>query len=170
MFAAAILSSCTDDGLDYGPSPEHVQSRAAIEVTVPGGLIQQADGTWMSDNCRVPIVGPGRVINEINSSTVNVIGVSNGSLDNIVDTDITNSCNIPAAISAGVAYTPIVAVKDIYHVYAAGQKVGFVYKDTDVGGAKLLDLSLLKGLTLETYLKGQNRNPHILPTKRLHSN
>ena len=157
MFAAAILSSCTDDGLDYGPSPEHVQSRAAIEVTVPGGLIQQADGTWMSDNCRVPIVGPGRVINEINSSTVNVIGVSNGSLDNIVDTDITNSCNIPAAISAGVAYTPIVAVKDIYHVYAAGQKVGFVYKDTDVGGAKLLDLSLLKGLTLETYLKGQKQ-------------
>lgn len=157
MLAAVILSSCTDNELDYGPQPERLNSRAAIEVTVPGGLIQQADGTWKSDNCRVPIVGPGRVINEINSSTVNVIGVSNGALDNIVDTDITNACNIPAAISAGVAYTPIVSVKDLYHVYAAGQKVGFVYKDTEAGGAKLLDLSLLKGLTLETYLNGQKQ-------------
>ena len=144
MLAAVILSSCTDNELDYGPSPEKMQSRAAIEVTSPGGLIQQADGTWKSDNCRVPIVGPGRVINEINSSTVNVIGVSNGALNNIVDTVITNACNIPVAISAGVAYTPIVSVKDLYHVYAAKQKVGFVYKDTEVGGAKLLDLSLLK--------------------------
>ena len=118
ILAAVILSSCTDNELDYEPSPEKMQSRAAIEVTKPGGLIQQADGTWKSENCRVPIVGPGRVINEINSSTVNVIGVSNGALDNIVDTDITNTCNIPAAISAGFAYTPIVSVKDIYHVYA----------------------------------------------------
>lgn len=157
MLAAVILSSCTDNELDYGPSPEKMQSRAAIEVTSPGGLIQQADGTWKSDNCRVPIVGPGRVINEINSSTVNVIGVSNGALNNIVDTVITNACNIPVAISAGVAYTPIVSVKDLYHVYAAKQKVGFVYKDTEVGGAKLLDLSLLKGLTLETYLNGQKQ-------------
>ena len=157
LLATAVLSSCTDNELDYGPSPEKMQSRAAIEVTIPGGLIQQADGTWKSENCRVPIVGPGRVINEINSSTVNVIGVSNGALDNIVDADITNACNIPAAISAGVAYTPIVSVKDLYHVYASGQKVGFVYKDTEAGGAKLLDLSLLKGLTLETYLNGQKQ-------------
>ena len=157
LLATAVLSSCTDNELDYGPSPEKMQSRAAIEVTIPGGLIQQADGTWKSENCRVPIVGPGRVINEINSSTVNVIGVSNGALDNIVDADITNACNIPAAISAGVAYTPIVSVKNLYHVYASGQKVGFVYKDTEAGGAKLLDLSLLKGLTLETYLNGQKQ-------------
>lgn len=157
MLAAVVLSSCTDDELDCGPYPEHMQSRTAIEVTIPGGLIQQADGTWKSENCRVPIVGPGRVINEINSSTVNVIGVSNGALDNIVDADLTNSCNIPAAISAGVAYTPIVSVKDIYHVYSAGQKVGFVYKDTEAGGAKLLTLDVLKGMTLETYLKGQKQ-------------
>lgn len=154
MLAAVVLSSCTDDELDYGPSPEQMLSRTAIEVTIPSGLIQQADGTWKSNNCRVPIVGPGRVINEINSSTVNVIGVSNGALDNIVDADIDNACTIPAAISTGVAYTPIVSVKDLYHVYAAGQKVGFVYKDTDAGGAKLLDLALLKGLTVETYLNG----------------
>ena len=152
ILAVVLFGSCTDSELEHGTSSGQMQSRAAIEIINPGGLIQQADGTWKSDNCRVPIVGPGRIINEINSSTVNVIGVGSGALDNIVDADITNACNIPAAISAGVAYTPIVSVKDLYHVYASGQKVGFVYKDTEAGGAKLLDLSLLKGLTLETYL------------------
>lgn len=124
---------------------ERLNSRAAIEVTVPGGLIQQADGTWKSDNCRVPIVGPGRVINEINSSTVNVIGVSNGALDNIVDTDITNACNIPAAISAGVAYTPIVSVKDLYHVYAAGQRLDSCIRILRQAVLNCLTSAFLKG-------------------------
>lgn len=153
MFAVSVIS-CTDNELDYGSQPDYLQSRAAIEVTTPGGLIQQADGTWKSVNCRVPIVGPGRVVNEINTSTVNVIGSGQNGLGNIVDTDITNVSTIPAGISAGVGVTPIVSVKDIYHVYSAGQKVGFVYKDTDNGGATLLTLDLLKRLTLETYLNG----------------
>ena len=153
MFAVSVIS-CTDNELDNGSQPDYLQSRAAIEVTTPGGLIQQADGTWKSVNCRVPIVGPGRVVNEINTSTVNVIGSGQNGLGNIVDTDITNVSTIPAGISAGVGVTPIVSVKDIYHVYSAGQKVGFVYKDTDNGGATLLTLDLLKGLTLETYLNG----------------
>ncbi|MDE7436930.1 MAG: hypothetical protein K2M93_00445 [Muribaculaceae bacterium] len=157
VLSVVALVSCTDTELAYN-GPEYLYaSRALQEVENPGGLIQQTDGTWKSVNCRVPIVGPGRIVNEINTSTVNVIGVGQGSLDNVIDADLTNTCVIPVGISAGVAYTPIISVKDLYHVYAAGQKVGFVYKDTDNGGAQLLSLDLIKGMTLETYLKGKKQ-------------
>lgn len=154
VFAATIFHSCIDD--DYDTVTGH-STRAAETLKTPAGLIQQADGTWKSQNCRVPIVGPGRVVNEINTSTVNVIGIGQNGLGNIIDTDLTNECTIPAAVSADVAFTPIVSVKDMYHTYAAGQKVGFVYKDTEGGSAKLLSLDLLKAMTLETYLNGKKQ-------------
>lgn len=150
---AITLVGCTDS-FDGDAIDGNEQTRSALSVETPGGLIQQADGTWLSDNCRVPIVGPGRVVNEIDASTVQVISLNTNGLSNIVDDDITNQSTIPAAISAGVGYTPIVSVKDLYHIYSAGQKVGFVYKDTESNSATLLTLSLLQGLTLTTYLKG----------------
>lgn len=156
--AVALLAvgtiSCTDSLNDDYLGDE--QTRSAEEVTTPGGLIQQADGTWLSDDCRVPIVGPGRVVNEIDASTVEVISISNNGLENIVDEDITNECTIPAAISAGLGYTPIVSVKDLYHIYSAGQKVGFVY-DFGAETVKVLSADILNGMTLTTYLKGQKQ-------------
>ena len=153
---AATLVSCVDEEWDNVLHPSDIQTRAPQEVTTPGGLEQQADGTWLSKNCRVPIVGPGRIVSEINSSTVNVVGVGNGNLSNIVDTDIDNGCAIPAVIKAEIE-CPVVSVKDINHIYAAGQKVGFVYRDTEDGGAKLLSLDLLKSATLTTYLNGKKQ-------------
>ena len=94
--------------------PSDIQTRAPQEVTTPGGLEQQADGTWLSKNCRVPIVGPGRIVSEINSSTVNVVGVGNGNLSNIVDTDIDNGCAIPAVIKAEVA-AQVADSKAVFH-------------------------------------------------------
>ena len=112
---AATLVSCVDEEWDNVLHPSDIQTRAPQEVTTPGGLEQQADGTWLSKNCRVPIVGPGRIVSEINSSTVNVVGVGNGNLSNIVDTDIDNGCAIPAVIKAEIE-CPVVSVKDMTQI------------------------------------------------------
>lgn len=151
------LVSCADDDLAQALQEGDMQiMNTPLEVTKPGGLIQQADGTWKTQNCRVPIVGPGRIVNDVNSSTVGLISAGNNTLGRIVDTDLTNQCNIqPAAVGVDVA-SPIVSVKDLYHIYAAGQKVGFVYKDNGQKGS-LLELELLKGMTLTTYLNGKEQ-------------
>lgn len=151
----AVLASCTDD-LNDGPYAGNVPARAAKNVDNPAGLIQQADGTWKTANCRVPIVGPGRIVNDINPATVNVVGVGNGVLSKIIDTDIDNGTAIPAVVKANVE-NPLVSVKDLYHIYAAGQKVGFIYRDAEGAGAKLLTLDLLKSTTLTTYLRGKKQ-------------
>ena len=151
------FASCMDDGLDLEMQDQQF-TRALQTIDSPGGLVQQADGTWKTQNCRVPLVGPGRIINEINNSTVQVGAVGSGAVENITDINISNVCEIPAAVNVNLAYTPLVSVKDMYHIYAAGQKVGFIYKEAGDGGSgSLLTLDLLKGMTLTTYLKGNEQ-------------
>ena len=154
---APLLTSCHDDDFAFAPSPESDETRVTpLKVEHPGGLIQQADGSWLSQNCRVPIVGPGRMVNEINSATVSVIGTTGKKLAGIVDENLDDACVVsPAAVSVNLA-SPIVSVKDLYHIYAPNQKVGFVYQD-DAGGGSLLSLDLLKGMTLTTYLRGREQ-------------
>lgn len=152
----AVLTACTDELADNGAKNNLSTQVPPMKVENPGGLIQQADGTWKTQNCRVPIVGPGRVINEIYAPTISAISLKND-LTPIVDTNIDNTASLPVAVGADVGDQPIISVKDLYHIYATGQKVGFVYRDTKEHGGNLLTLDVLKSLTLTTFLKGKEQ-------------
>ena len=160
LLTAVTFSSCQKDEVIM-PMTEEVPTRTAMmEVTKPGGLIQQPDGTWKTENCRVPLLGPGRIVNDINEQ-VEVITAGTGTIGNIVDTDLNNHYSAKAVVSAGLVYTPIASVKDLHRIYAAGQKVGFVYKDEAGSGISLLNLDLLQSLSLTTYLRGEKQESSV---------
>ena len=159
LLTAVFLSSCQKDEIIM-PMAEDVPTRTTLSVEKPGGLIQQSDGTWKTENCRVPLVGPGRIVNDINEQ-VEVITAGTGTIGNIVDTDLNNHYSAKALVSVGLVYTPIASVKDMYRVYAPGQKVGFVYKDEAGSDISLLNLNLLKSLSLTTYLRGQKQESSV---------
>ena len=62
---------------------------------------------------------------------------------------------MPITIGADLIKGPIVSVKDLNHIYAGEQKVGFVFRDAKKGGVEVLTLELLKGTTISTFLKGR---------------
>ena len=131
-----------------------MQTRSVLRVTNPGGLVQQPDGTWMSQKCRVPIVGPGRIVTYIgNGGLVNVGVAGNNKIENAVDTDLSNYTTTSTEIVRADAYTPIISIRDMHHTYSAGQKVGFIFKETD---GSLLSADVLNGITIQTFLHGSD--------------
>ena len=150
LLLAGILSSCTDDEFPEA-GMNAMQTISDLRATNPRGLVQQSDGTWMSQKCRVPIVGPGRIVTYIDGESVDE-GVAG---NNAVDTDLSNytttSTNI---LNVDVnAYTPIISIRDTHHIYSAGQKVGFIFKETREG---LLSADVLNGITIQTFLHGSD--------------
>ena len=153
LLLAGILSSCTDDEFP-GAGMNAMQTRSVLRATNPGGLVQQPDGTWMSQKCRVPIVGPGRIVTYIgNGGLVNVGVAGNNKIENAVDTDLSNYTTTSTKIADVDAYTPIISIRDMHHTYSAGQKVGFIFKET---GGSLLSADVLNGITIQTFLHGSD--------------
>ena len=144
LLLAGILSSCTDDEFPEA-GMNAMQTRSVLRATNPGGLVQQPNGTWMSQKCRVPIVGPGR--------TVTYIGGGSGNAGNAVDTDLSNYTTTSTKIVSANVYTPIISIRDMHHTYSAGQKVGFIFKETGEG---LLSADVLNGITIQTFLHGSD--------------
>lgn len=147
-----LLGACRDeDFVSQMSLASNNETKAGIlPVTSPGGLIQNNDGTWSTNNCRVPLVGPGRVVNQIVSSFVSVLGVGKD-WTALIDTDLTNGVELKKGVSVELAYQPIVSVKDLYRTYAKGHKVGFIYKES--GG--LLELKVLEAFVIELYRDGE---------------
>lgn len=143
LLLAGILSSCTDDEFPEARM-NAMQTISDLRATNPRGLVQQLDGTWMSQKCRVPIVGPGRIVT-----------IDNGSADagNAVDTDLSNYTTTSTEIVNANVYTPIISIRDTHHTYSAGQKVGFIFKETRKG---LLSADVLNGITIQTFLQGSD--------------
>ena len=111
------MTSCQDDELLYDRPTSSTLSRTVGEGTNTGGLVQKSDGTWIATS-RVPLVGYGRLLNNMANSAVSVgaIGVES---DNLTDLDITNHYSPTyAVIGADVVYGQVASVKDINHVYA----------------------------------------------------
>lgn len=143
LLLAGILSSCTDDEFPEARM-NAMQTISDLRATNPRGLVQQLDGTWMSQKCRVPIVGPGRIVT-----------IDNGSADagNAVDTDLSNYTTTSTEIVNANVYTPIISIRDTHHTYSAGQKVGFIFKETR---KSLLSADVLNGITIQTFLQGSD--------------
>lgn len=105
---------------------------------------------------RVPLVGEGRVINQITKNLVGVLSNSDNKLEYLVDKNLDNSVSLKGLAEVNTEL-PILSVKDVNRVYydsSNGIKVGFLYKDP--GG--LLSLNVLKGFRVKTYLKGEEQD------------
>ena len=161
LFLAALLTvvfySCRDE--DLLPSVQSFEqggTRAEAASTSGLDVVQDATyGATYKPNCRVPLVGEGRVINQITKNLVGVLSNSDNKLEYLVDKNLDNSVSLKglAEVNAGL---PILSVKDVNRVYDSsnGIKVGFLYKDP--GG--LLSLNVLQGFWVKTYLKGKEQD------------
>lgn len=154
LLLAGILSSCTDDEFPEA-GMNAMQTGSVLRATNPRGLVQQLDGTWMSQKCRVPIVGTGRIVTYIDGESVDEGVAGNNTIENAVDTDLSNYTKTSTKIvNVDVnAYTPIISIRDTHHIYSAGQKVGFIFKETREG---LLSADVLNGMTIQTFLQGSD--------------
>ena len=162
LFLAALLTvvfySCRDE--DLLPSVQSFEqggTRAEAASTSGLDVVQDATyGATYKPNCRVPLVGEGRVINQITKNLVGVLSNSDNKLEYWVDKNLDNFVSLKglAEVNAGL---PILSVKDVNRVYYDSSnviKVGFLYKDS--GG--LLSLDVLKGFWVKTYLKGEEQD------------
>lgn len=162
LFLAALLTvvfySCRDE--DLLPSVQSVEHNGTrTETASTSGLDVEQNETYgaiYKPNRRVPLVGEGRVINQITKNLVGVLSNSDNKLECLVDKNLDNSVSLKglAEVNTGL---PILSVKDVNRVYydsSNGIKVGFLYKDP--GG--LLSLNVLQGFWVKTYLKGKEQD------------
>lgn len=99
------------------------------------------------------LVGPSCVINQIDKSLIEAVA-STADLGNIVDNNLNNYASFSSAVSATVAYSPTIAIKDIKNTYAAGVTTGFIIQAADGEGTNLLSANVLQMFWVETYLDG----------------
>lgn len=97
-----------------------------------------------------PLVGRGRVINQIDKSLIDVVG-QESSLNNLIDTNINNYASFSGLAGIDVAYHQIISVKDVNYDYAGGLEAGFVMQSVS-NGSNLLTADVLKMFVIETYL------------------
>lgn len=158
LLLAALLTvvfySCRDE--DLTPSIQSFEqggTRAEAASTSGLDVVQDATyGATYKPNCRVPLVGEGRVINQITKGLI-AVGANNENQEFLIDKDLTNGVTVSglAKVDAGI---PIFSVRDVNRVYyngGQGVKVGFVYEPQ--GG--VLDLSVLKSFYVQTLLNGK---------------
>lgn len=162
LLLAALLTvvfySCRDE--DLTPSMlsfEQGGTRAETPSTSGLDVVQDATyGATYKPNRRVPLVGEGRVINQITKNLVGVLSSSDNKLEYLVDKNLDNFVSLKglAEVNTGL---PILSVKDVNRVYydsSNGIKVGFLYKNP--GG--VLSLDVLQGFWIKTYLKGKEQD------------
>lgn len=151
---AVVFYSCRDE--DLFPSMQSFeQGGTRAETASTSGLDAVQDKTYgatYKPNCRVPLVGEGRVINQITKGLI-AVGANNENQEFLIDKDLTNGVTVSGLAKAD-AGIPIFSVRDVNRVYyngGKGVKVGFVYEPQ--GG--VLDLSVLKSFYVQTLLNGK---------------
>ena len=151
LMFAGFFSSCVDEFPATGMTG--LQARAEGGSTGTGlGLIQLSDGSWMSQNCRVPLVGPGRVVSKIGNGGLANVGSGSNKVGNAVDMDLSNYTTTTVNVVGANVYNTIISIRDLHHVYSGGQEVGFVFKED---GVDVLSLDVLNGITIQTLLDGK---------------
>lgn len=159
LLLAALLTvvfySCRDE--DLLPSMQSFEqggTRVNEDENTSGLDVEQNEtyGAIYKPHCRVPLVGEGRVINQITKGLI-AVGANNENQEFLIDKDLTNGVTVSglAKVDAGI---PIFSVRDVNRVYyngGQGVKVGFVYEPQ--GG--VLDLSVLKAFYVQTLLNGK---------------
>lgn len=105
------------------------------------------------------LVGPHCMVNRV-FNTVSV-GTMTHNLDNLTDEDLSNAASFPSLVNVGVAYSPLVSVRDMSRVYAAGTTAG--YRVVYSSGSSVLSLDLGNAFALKFFLNGKpvkDKNGH----------
>ena len=146
----SMLTSCVDDEFPsmHGTTP--LTRSIGASIGSDDGLVQQDDGYWKATR-RVPLVGTGRIVDNIRSSTGSIFTIPDGS-NAVTDLDISDTYTVQSVVELGTGASLIMSVRDLNYVYAGGQKAGFVCTALNGG---ILSLNVLKGYYLETYLHGE---------------
>ena len=149
--ASLTLGGCQDDLFPGGPGGENAETGTRGDLTSPGNLHKEGN-YWVADK-QVPLVGPGRVADDLTKGLLSVIAYGdNASLDCMFDDNLDNYAEMKSgAVGVGAIIQQAVTVKDLYRDYAGGQKVGFVINQSN---AALLTLDVLKTIYIQTYLNG----------------
>lgn len=153
LLPALLFTACRDEEVFSGGIASGLSTRSDLPES-NAGLKQNADGTYSPDNGRVPLVGEGRIINQMTKNLVSVLSDENH-LDYLIDTNLDNAVSFKGAVGVALG-EPILSVRDLNRVYrpvdgAQSIKAGFVYRATN---ASLLNLDVLNGFWIKTYLKG----------------
>lgn len=145
----SMLTSCVDDEFPsmHGTTP--LTRSIGASIGSDDGLVEQNDGYWKATH-RIPLVGTGRIVDNIRSSAGDVFTIPDGS-DAVTNLDISDSYTVQSVLGLDGGKSLIMSVRDLNYVYAGGQKAGFVCTALDDG---ILSLNVLKGYYLETYLQG----------------
>lgn len=144
------FTSCRDEiSLMSVDTSRNTLSTDDGNTTTQGGLQRGDDGYWRATE-RVPLVGPGRLVDNISGAFVSALETTASGMESIVNTDLTDAfvSNGLAAINA--AGNQILAVKDMYRTYAGGQEVGFVIGGDDKNS--VLSADVLQLLVVSTYM------------------
>ena len=158
LFTPLLLQSCIDK-TSFMREPEF-SAPEKVNAVSTSGLIRNTDGSF-TPTCRIPLVGEGRIINELTKSAISVLSSENH-LSYVTDTDLSNSVSFSGVAGVSVG-EPIMAIRDIYRTYKPENgktiKAGFVMK---VDKAKLLDANIIGGFWVETYLKGVKQEANVV--------
>lgn len=146
----SMLTSCVDDEFPsmHGTTP--LTRNIGASIGSDDGLVEQNDGYWKATR-RVPLVGSGRIVDNIRSSTGSIFTIPDES-DAVTNLDISDTYTVQSVVELGTGASLIMSVRDLNYVYAGGQKAGFVCTALNDG---ILSLNVLKGYYLETYLHGK---------------
>lgn len=97
------------------------------------------------------LVGPHCMVNRV-FNTVSV-GTMTHNLDNLTDEDLSNAASFPSLVNVGVAYSPLVSVRDMSRRYAAGTTAG--YRVVYSSGSSVVKLDLGNAFALKFFLNGK---------------
>lgn len=90
-------------------------------------------------NNRRALVGPACMVNSIFDGVKVLEGVKD--IQNICNEDLDDFATIPSAVTAGVAVSPIISVKDTHCYYAGNTQAGFTICANSDAGVLKLDLA-----------------------------
>lgn len=103
---------------------------------------------------RRALVGHGCTVNRFGGGSI-AVGQVYTNLENLCDEDLTNNATVPCVASVSAGYSPLVSVKDMGNVYAAGTQAGFVLG----GSSSILGIKVLSIYKIRFYLNGELVKP-----------
>ena len=146
-----MVAGCQDEEFVSLPVAKDpiITTRGSVRASA---LEQGENGYWKALK-RVPLVGEGRIVNDISDALVSVLGQAGG-FGKLLDTDLDNAAEFKGVADVQLLGNQLASVRDLNRVYEGGQTAGFVYKIEDTG---LLTAKVLKGFWLKTFLKGEEQ-------------
>lgn len=122
----------------------------ASDINKP--IMQDSDpNTANYFNNRRALVGPACMVNSVFDGVQVLEGVKD--LQNICNEDLDDYATVPSAVTAGVAVSPIISIKDTHCYYAGNTQAGFtICANSDAG---LLKLDLATFYKIQFYKDGK---------------